>query len=298
MTPQGLSRAIHSLESEFGVSLINRTSNSISISCAGQEFACHARQIIEAYEGAQQAMRGHAMRFIDFSSPDISVIATPFFFTYLFPFLDDLLQQKFSFSLKFSEANVYRLLPRISKAKKPGTVGILSRPRLSHYDEFIEASLSEENLCYEPLMRIELQAMVSSSAPFAAKERITHEDVKHCPIACFNDTVLIDALTSILGEDNITLITNNQQAITHKILQDHTISFVPAIRAASGLPENIVLKPVENIYTTEIGFVATPSNYLDIKAQNAMAYVREFFEENSDHAPFKGTYEMIDHQSS
>ena len=294
MTPQGLSRAIRSLEDEFCISLVNRTSNAISISCAGQEFVNHAREIVDAYERAKQSMRGYSTLAIDFSSPSISILATPFVFSYLFQPINESLQQSASFFVKFSEANIYRMIPRIIEAERPGTIGIISRPKLPYYEQYVNQTLQENNLCYEPLLRVELQALVSSSSPLAIKEKITAEDFRRYPVACFNDAVLIDALLAIIGKENITLITNSSEVLNQQLMQNQAISFVPAIVKATCMPKNTVLKSFESSYVIEVGFVASPLNYLNPFVLKGMELIREYFENKAETTPFFGTYKMID----
>lgn len=293
MTPQGLSRAIRSLEDEFCVTLVNRTSNAISISCAGQEFVNHARQIVDNYEKAKQSMRSYSMLSIDFSSPSVSVLATPFVFTYLFQLINDPIQQKASFFVKFSEANIYRLIPRVVKAEQPGTIGIISRPKLPYYEEYVNKALQENDLCYEPLLNMELQALVSDASPLAMKDKITTEDFKCYPVACFNDAVLIDALLAIIGKENITLITNSSEVLNQQLEQNQAISFVPAITEATGLPKNTVLKSFDNAYVIEVGFIANPPNYLNTYALEAIDLIRDYFEGLTHTTPFSGTYNML-----
>lgn len=61
MTPQGLSRAIHQLEKDFGVTLTSYQNNVISLTPAGVELSQHVDDIISQFEEARGALAGYRL---------------------------------------------------------------------------------------------------------------------------------------------------------------------------------------------------------------------------------------------
>jgi len=296
MSPQGLSRAINTLEAEFGVDLLNRKSNAISVSPAGQEFAQLIPEIISAFEKTQHAMKKHTVKDLDFSNPLITVFATPFFFSYIYPLIHNRLE-KYCPKLKMVETNIYRLIPHVVNAKSKTSLGIVSRPRLPRNDEFFQNALAEQSMCYEPLISIELQVLISSFSPLAKKERITLEDIRKYPVVVYNDTVLMGALFDILPDLNITLVTNNDIILISQLLHNQAITFFPAIYAAKTLPNNTILVPFENAYHTEVGFIASQKNFLNIDVMETLTCIRGIFEDLSENSTVCQMYRMLNLES-
>ena len=56
MTPQGLSRALHQLEKDFGVTLMTYQNNLISLTPAGEELSRRIDAIVELYDEAKGSL--------------------------------------------------------------------------------------------------------------------------------------------------------------------------------------------------------------------------------------------------
>ena len=56
MTPQGLSRALHQLEKDFGITLMAYNNNAVTLTPAGKELAERVEGIIAQYDDARGAL--------------------------------------------------------------------------------------------------------------------------------------------------------------------------------------------------------------------------------------------------
>ena len=62
MTPQGLSRALHQLEKDFGITLMAYNNNAVTLTPAGKELAERVEGIIAQYDDARGALLSTSSR--------------------------------------------------------------------------------------------------------------------------------------------------------------------------------------------------------------------------------------------
>lgn len=110
MTPQGLSRALHQLEKDFGITLMAYNNNAVTLTPAGKELAERVEGIIAQYDDARGALTKYKLSEIAPSQGIVRVTVTSCVSRYLLTLLG--LQQPglFPFAVKVNEANIYRLV--------------------------------------------------------------------------------------------------------------------------------------------------------------------------------------------
>jgi DNA-binding transcriptional LysR family regulator len=293
MTPQGISKAIHSLERELNVPLVNRSGNTISLTCAGQELALEADEIVAAFERAQRRMTAYAIMNKDFSGSPIKIQVTAFTSTYLLPFMDFQCPQRFSFPITIQESNIFKIIPRIAPITLPHSFGMITIPQIPEYEAFLKEAIDENQFQYIPLARIPLCALVSISSPYAGFKNLRMSDVKEYPVVCYNDPVLFDAVTKIIGKQCIAMTTNNPAVLAQQLEQNYAITFVPKIIRAQDLPKNTIVKELRGAFWTEVGLIGYESSFNDPLVAEVVSYIKDFFIENRMKRPFKDAYELI-----
>jgi DNA-binding transcriptional LysR family regulator len=293
MTPQGISKAIHSLERELNVSLVNRSGNTISLTCAGHELASEAGEIVAAYERAQRRMTAYAIMSKDFSGPPVKIQVTAFTSTYLLPLMDFQYPQRFSFPITIQESNIFKILPRIASITQPHSFGMITMPQIPEYEAFLKEAIEENQLKYIPLARVPLCALVSISSPYAGFKTLKMSDVKEYPVVCYNDPVLFDAVTKIIGKQCIIMTTNSPTVLAQQLEQNYATTFVPRIIQAQDLPKNTIIKELKGAFWTEVGLIGCESSFNDPLVAEVVLYIRDFFIENRNKRPFKDAYELI-----
>lgn len=82
-TTSGVSRTLSRLEKKLGVTLLRRTTRKIDLTPEGESFLNHAREIIQAFEGAEESVKKKSMipsgiLRIDSASPFILHAITPY----------------------------------------------------------------------------------------------------------------------------------------------------------------------------------------------------------------------------
>jgi hypothetical protein len=230
----------------------------------------------------------------DFSNSPVRIQITAFISTYLLSLLDFQDPQRFSFPITVQESNIFKIIPRIVSLAMPRSFGMVTIPQIPEYQSYLENAITENQLRYVPLVRVPLCALVSISSPYAGYKSLKMLDVKEYPIVCYNDPVLFDAVTKIIGKQSIVMTTNSSAVLAQQLEQNYAITFVPKIILAQDLPRDTIVKPLKGAFWTEMGLIGCESSFDDPLVGEVVSYIKEFFVENCGRRPFKGTYELIE----
>lgn len=294
MTPQGLSRAIHQLEKDFGVELMSYQGNSSCLTPAGHALAERIDPVTELID----ELRGHlaTYKFAELPSSDhvVRVTATSCVSQYVVTFLDLQKPGLFPFGVKLGESSLYRIVPQITPRPDGDAMGIISFPDNEKYREVLNDMLAEGAMIYRPLFTSPLVALVSTYSPLAKKESICPDDIGSYPVARFQDSVLGDALDDYIKEDNVQTVTNAQGVVHAQIMDHQAIGFAPKlIEGNKILPERIVTKPTKGFFQTEFGLLLP----VDVKCPECIEHIVEHIDETIQRASKQGryarTYELI-----
>lgn len=293
MTPQGVSRAIHSLEKEFGTSLISRTKNSLTLTKAGSTLLEDAESLVDAYEQAHRRMANYTKQDKVFCDEVVTMYVTALVSAYLLPLMDLYSSRLFSFNLSIQESNIFKIIPKIRAEEKPNSFAFVSVPEIDYYESLLCDALACDDMRFIPLFRTPIQALVSVSSPLAHYKKLRVSDFKDSPIVMYNDPVLFDVLADYLGKQNIVMTTSSFVMLQQELEKNHAGTFVPAIAAAGGLPKATVLKPLADGYSSKIGFLASKTSFSSPLIGEVMDYLRTFFFENQNLSLFKNTFEKL-----
>lgn len=293
MTPQGISRALHTLEKEFGVPLIARSNNKLTLTEAGSLLASDAACIAEDFREAHRHMSSLALTTRGTLEPQVNMEVTAFVSSYILPLMNLCSPRVFPFDLHIRESNIFKILPRTAKEERQRSFSFVSLPEIKKYEHMLENAIQENDLGYIPLLRIPLEALISTSSPLAHIKRLSMTALKEHPVIFYNDPVLFDAVTSIIGKENVVMTTSSYHVMQQELERNHAITFVPAIARAKSLPNATVLKPLTDAFYTKLGFLGTKEAMSDKSVNAVINYVQHYFSENLDLEPFRKTFEMV-----
>lgn len=294
MTPQGLSRALHQLEKDFGITLMAYNNNAVTLTPAGKELAERVEGIIAQYDDARGALTKYKLSEIAPSQGIVRVTVTSCVSRYLLTLLG--LQQPglFPFAVKVNEANIYRLIPHLLSRENEDCLGIVSFPATNRHRQIVEAAIEEEDLVYRPLAVSPLVAVVSEFSPLSSKKVITPKDLDSCQIARYRDTVLGDALDDYVREDNIKTITNASSVVYDQVIEHQAVSFAPKLaEGMRTLPQHVVLKPTEGLFSTEFGVLVAKRNISSANVDRVLDYIEQKLEEERGKPRYFKTFEML-----
>jgi len=293
MTPQGISRAVHALEKEFGLQLINREGNNVSLTEAGQALANEAERIIDAVMSAERRMTAMAQANAAYTNAPVNLITTAFCSKYVIPLLNLQAPKRFEFQLRIQESIIYRILPRFSQIATPHSFAMVSIPQSNGYQQMVDEAVIEHDLEYQPLLEVPLCAVVSMSSPFAGRKILRISDLKDCPVVCYNDPVLFDALTRLVNRDNIVMTTSSSQTLLQELEQNHAITFMPKLVSPSQIPKSTMLKCLKGAFSTRVGFLGAKGSFADPSIASVISYIREFFTLSAEQKNFQDIYELL-----
>lgn len=294
MTPQGLSRALHQLEKDFGVTLLSYRNNVVSLTPAGAALKEKVDPVIEAYEQACGALIGYKLAAIEPPREVVRVTATSCVSRYLLSLLDLQRPGLFPFSVRVNESNIYRIAPQLPSRDSEASFGIISIPSTERYSSMLADMVEREGMSYRPLIKSPLVAMVSSFSPLAKLDCISSADIEAYPIARVKDEVLGDALDDYVKEDNVKTVTNASAIVYNQIVEHQAIGFAPKLAEGMAiLPSNIVLKPTKGFFATEFGIVADSANADSQLVMQTVKYISDMLKKSVAHPRYAGTYELI-----
>ena len=294
MTPQGLSRALHQLEKDFGVTLMTYQNNLISLTPAGEELSRRIDAIVELYDEAKGSLTEYKLADMAPSKGLVRITVTSCVSQYLISLLNLQRPGQFPFEVKLNESNIYRIVPHILSRDQEESFGIISLPMTERYRSYVDELVEDGGMVYEPLFTSPLVTMVSSFSPLARRDAVCPRDVDPYPVARYKDTVLGDALDDYILEDNVKTVTNAGAIIFVQIMEHQAVGFAPKlVEGLRTLPDRVVTKPTEGFFSTEFGLLSTPKNRAREHVDAVIRYIRKTVAEKSLHPRYLGTYELV-----
>ena len=276
MTPQGLSRALHQLEKDFGVTLMTYQNNLISLTPAGEELSRRIDAIVELYDEAKGSLTEYKLADMAPSKGLVRITVTSCVSQYLISLLNLQRPGQFPFEVKLNESNLYRIVPHILSRDQEESFGIISLPMTEKYRSYVDELVEDGGMVYEPLFTSPLVAMVSSFSPLARRDAVRPRDVDPYPVARYKDTVLGDALDDYILEDNVKTVTNAGAIIFVQIMEHQAVGFAPKlVEGLRTLPDRVVTKPTEGFFSTEFGLLSTPENRSREHVDAVIRYIRK-----------------------
>ena len=294
MTPQGLSRALHQLEKDFGVTLMTYQNNLISLTPAGEELSRRIDAIVELYDEAKGSLTEYKLADMAPSKGLVRITVTSCVSQYLISLLNLQRPGQFPFEVKLNESNIYRIVPHILSRDQEESFGIISLPSTEKYRALLGELVEANDMVYEPLFDSPLVALVSSFSPLAKNDAVRPGDVDPYPVARYKDTVLGDALDDYIREDNVKTVTNAGGIIYIQIMEHQAVGFAPKIvEGLRTLPDRVVTKPTEGFFSTEFGLLTAKDARASQRIAAVQDYIRETVAQENRKPRYAGTYELI-----
>lgn len=294
MTPQGLSRALHQLEKDFGITLIAYQNNSVTLTPAGEELALHVRAVTKCYEEAKGSLTKYRLAEVGKIKDHVRITVTPCVSQYLAILLNLQKPGLFPFSVKMNEANLYRIVPHVITRDNEEAFGIVSLPSTAKYHDVLGEMVKTNEMLYEPLFVSPLVALISAFSPLAKLDVVRPSDIDPYPVARYKDSVLGDALDDFIREDNVKTVTNSRDIIVVQILEYQAVSFGPKlIDGLRTMPDQIVSRPTEGFFNTEFGLIMTKENARSERVDKVAAYIKDKVKEESERQRYSGTLDLL-----
>lgn len=294
MTPQGLSRALHQLEKDFGITLMTYRNNVVSLTPAGEELGRRVGAITRLYDETKGSLTKFRLAEVGKMEGRVRITVTSCVSQYLVALLDLQKPGLFPFNIKMNESNLYRIVPHVVSRDNEEAFGIISFPSTTKYQEVIDEIVQANDMLYKPLFVSPLVALVSAFSPLAKLEVIRPSDLGSYPVVRYKDSVLGDALDDYIREDNVKTVTNSRDIIVMQIVEYQAVSFGPKlVEGLRTMPDQVVTRPTEGFFNTEFGLIATADNHSSERVRSVVSYIEDKIAGESRQSRYAGTFDLL-----
>ena len=251
ITPQGLSRAILTLEKELDNELFYRNGNSLVLSRAGQALLGPAREIVRGYESLMGEAQKQAFLSNPDGKPEIILHSSSFTLNKLSDLFNKLLSANFpSVRIRIMESTHEQIL----KAAYTPRNNFLYFVNMPSYD--MDEILSRNDICYQPLLNLKILVMAAKKSPFAKKKEYTRQSLIEIPIAYYNERLLEDIIFTLLNDSqprNIVLKTTNLELLMQALSDGYCVTLTDDLRASTTENGPFIFLPIEDTIELKLG---------------------------------------------
>jgi DNA-binding transcriptional LysR family regulator len=232
-----LSQQIIKLENELGISLFVRTTRSVELSPAGEEFVKHARRIMSEVIEARRCIH----EYTSFEKGNLTVGIIPVVGHYRLPNLFSSYKKSFPrVILNLLERQCKELIPMLNSHEIDAA--------------FVHQTIEEPNLQFTPLITDQMVIVTSERHPFAARKSINIKELEYekfivpPPTSGYNQDFQ-KACRSAEFEPEIILTCSSVKTILGLVREDLGVAALPAGVASMDWgfgTKNLELKPAIN----------------------------------------------------
>lgn len=256
ITQPGLTRAIQSIEHEFGYPLFIRKGNSIYITKEGEQFAKYSKSIINTLEKMKKLNDPDNIDFLFNQSdkPILHFVTTSTSFATLHALGKKAFDNWPEF--RISELSLPLLLKKLDMQEESDPwLFFVSVPE---YGRFKQKITKKHNLVFTPLLDIVAMAKVAQISPLAEKTVLTKKDLRNVSWAISSDPNCDDILSQVAGEDNlddnIALRSSRRDLVTQAILEQGCVGLANN-RVEPITPPEFKVIPFEEVAVSHVGFL-------------------------------------------
>lgn len=270
-----LSKAIHELEKEMGISLFIRTNKGIILSEEGNKFLGYARQVVEQanlLEEQYNTKHVPSKTVFAISSQHYAFVVNAFV-----ALVKEYDQSEYEFSLR--EQRTFDIIEDVRTHRSQ--LGILY---LSHFNkDVIMHFLKKDNLTFTKLFTATPHVFVSNKNPLANHKIVTMQDLEKYPRLTYeqgtnNSFYFSEELHSIQHAKKSIVVSDRATLFNLLIgLNGYTISSGILSKDLNG--EQIVSIPLKSDETMDIGYICDGS--LSFMAKNYLNHLMQYIQKQS-----------------
>lgn len=283
ISPQGMSRSLSVLESEFGCQLLKRTPTGMVLTEFGEALLPQAREILrlEQEMGRQiAAMKSH--RAVTAGDDVLLYLNNAAFDSALFSPLAGSLQGAFGKVRYFQKDNdeiVEALIAADEQQRDIIALGMLclfsdDPERNMEMVDYLHAHGFE----YYPYLESYDEVLVPAGSPLAAKSSLSKADILSAPIVSSDGDVL-HVCESMFGKEAIHMVTADSAFRFQMVQSGQAITFVPAFHHIVAEEDELTrIVPMKNPYYLEIGFAVKSEAFANEAVQRVFARLNDYYQ--------------------
>lgn len=296
MTPQGVSRAIASLESDLGCELFQRDSNKVTLTLFGERVLANARELLDTENKLRRSVIDLQAERLRKRSLHFTCYCSPIFFDtpLLFPIsgLGTAQYGKVQF-LQRSTPNIVELLVDAARITQPdivitGGLGLFSL--FADENALLLQRLADAGYEYRPFLRTRDYVLVPAFSTLANADSLSKADIREYPLAVAASGGMERAIARHIGSEYIYVSSGDSRHRSHLCRTGEALTFVPGISLVFGVPEGTVAVPMRESYTIEAGFAAHENAFREGTLADVMQRLSDFYSKYQDDGDFKLLY--------
>jgi len=293
MSPQGVSRAITSLEAELGCELLKRDSNKVTLTQFGERILADTRELLNCETQLRRSVIDLQAERLQKRSLQFTCYCSPIFFDtpLLFPVsgMGTAHYGKVQF-LQRSTPNVIDLLIDAARITQPdvviaGGLGLFSL--FPAENEQALKRLADAGYEYRPFIRTQDYVLVPAFSPLAKEESLSKADIRAYPLAVAASGGMERAISRHIGPESIYVSSGDSRHRSHLCRTGEALTFVPGVSFVFGVPEGTVAVPMQEPYVIEVGFAARESALREGILADTLQRLHDFYCKYQDEGDFK-----------
>ncbi len=279
LTPQGLSKAIRSLEEELGVALLIRSGKRLALTDAAKEMIPHFYKLIDITNEIAGHAKNHAMRIPE--QERLTIYITPFISKYLSPHFDSIFGAGAAEKYAFREVSLIGAEKMMLRDMPSHHFCIISFPKTDYYCTLLASMIEKGSLRFQPLAETDLMVALSNSSLLASRPSLSLQELKSMPVACYADRALLDFLELHIDRRSFSYVGNDSSVVFRRVASNDAVTFIPSIARLKRLPEGICLRDIKDTMITKIGIIEASGQSCSAEKEEALELIRCFFTANS-----------------
>lgn len=264
----GLSKSIHELEKDLGITIFQRSRKGVQVTPSGQEFIGFTKQIMRQSEFLQEHFSADNNRKIRLSVSSQHYLIASMAFTELVKKYKDT-----NYELELNETDTYSIISNVSQYQSE--LGILFLDKENEY--YLGKLFKNSGLVFEKLFSSGIFVNIHQTHPLAGLDEITLDDLNPYPRIILNQGAHNEPFFSELPlpffkHNKILKLSNLSTALRCMAELDAcAIGIDPA--AGNELGPDYVIRPVQIDHVMMVGYIRREKEELSPLAQE---YLRQF----------------------
>ncbi len=264
LSQPSLTNAIHTLESEMGISIFHRTNKGAALTRDGEEFLSYARALLEQAELLNERFQGSFKRSVKFS---VSCQHYSFAVNALIDIIKEYGGSEYDFTLR--ETQTHEIFDDVALGKSELGVIYLS----DNNEAVLSKLIRKNNLEFTELCAADPHIFISANHPLASKSSISIDELQPYPYLTFEQG---EHNSFYFSEEFLsTLDFNKNIKVRDRATLFNLILGVNGFTACSGIIDselniNIMSKPLAADFKMRIGVL---SKHNAVFSQYALSYI-------------------------
>ncbi|TGE32946.1 LysR family transcriptional regulator [Desulfosporosinus sp. Sb-LF] len=272
ISQQGLSQAIHKLETDLDVSLFQRCRQGVSLTDAGNIAVEKAKEMILKYEELLHSMEPYSETKSLEITEKLFISATPFISNFL-PHVLDLFRKKYpAVNLHIEEQKPNEIVTRLNEGCIE--IGLVTLPEYYDYQH-----LENNSILFEKVHDYTLLACVAKSSPLAKKKLFSIFEIKKQPVVVYNHEPYLEILTHMFGDLsqlNIIVKTNSREIYTKTILHSKAVGITTLPDFNLFNEKSMVTIPIKDSISLDYGWLISRKYPLSPIAENFLEVYKAY----------------------